>query len=390
MDIKASKNINLLLLTAVVGVFSVNILVVMIGPLLVDIARDLDVSIALAGQLAGFMAIPWLIVGVASGPISDTYGRKPVLLTGLGLGILGAIGTSFAWNFISAIIFRALSGMAGVVPTNVTAVVSDYIPVKGRGRALGYITFGAGLGGVIGVPLMTVLADFTSWRWSFLIASFIEIGAWILFDQNLFSKFKPLLRQRIIWDLTLINIFQRTGLAILLTYFASYLIIEHNFSTAQTSIPISIVSGGMILASVIGGFLADTRYRMILGPFALVLSGIFGFSIFAIKFDPISEIGLGFFYAASAFSLFPIIATLFSIIGGNSFRGTALGMLPISNQFGSTIGPAFAGIALSLGGFPAIGVVCLILGIVGSVCAPFLLKESRVTQASKSLAVYKE
>jgi len=403
MEIKSSRNINLLLIMAVIGVFSVNILVVMIGPLLVDIANDFHISIALAGQLAGFMAIPWLIVAVISGPISDTYGRKSVLLTGLGIGIIGTIGTSFAWNFISAIIFRALSGMAGVVPTNVTAVISDYVPIKGRGKALGYITIGAGLGGVIGVPLMTILADATNWRWSFVAAGFIEIIAWSLIlvlvpksnnlnkgNLNLFSRFKPLLRQRVIWDLTLINVFQRTGLTILLTYFASYLIIEHNFSTAQTSIPFSIVSAGMILASVIGGFLADTKHRMLLGPFALVLSGILGFAIFAIKLDPITEIGLGFLYAACAFSLFPIIATLFTIIGGDLFRGTALGMLPISNQFGSTIGPALGGLALSIGGFSYIGIVCLTLGIVGSILAPFLLKEKRVEIASKTLALYKE
>ena len=399
MQSKASVRVQLLLLTAIGGVFTVNVLLVMIGPLLVDMARDLKVSVAVAGQLIAFMAVPWLIVAVLSGPISDAYGRKPVLLVGLGMGILGAVGAALAWNFAAAAFFRALSGMVGVVPTNVTAVVSDHVPVERRSKAIGYVTFGAGLGGVLGVPLMTLLADAASWRWSFVAASSIATAVWLLIlltlpsstrrgpvSLNILSRFRPLLRQRVVWNLTMINTCQRTGLTILVAYFASYLIIEHGFSTGQTAVPMAIVSGGMILASVIGGVLGDTRYYALVGPIGLGASAAMGITIFGVNLHPVGEVAIGFLYAASVFVLFPIIAAMFSIIGGDKYRGTALGMVPISNQMGSVLGPALGGLALTLGGFEAVGVVCLVLGVLGAILSTFLLRRKDVHEAGKALA----
>ena len=44
--------------TAMVAVFMVNVTILMLGPLLVDIAHDLNVRVEVAGQLAASMAIP--------------------------------------------------------------------------------------------------------------------------------------------------------------------------------------------------------------------------------------------------------------------------------------------------------------------------------------------
>ncbi len=396
---RPKPKVPVLIVAAIAGIFTVNTLVMMVGPLLVDIASDLKVGVALAGQLMAFMAVPWLIAAVISGPISDVYGRKPVLLIGLAGGIIGALGMAFSWNFASAAMFRSLSGLAGVVPTNVTAVVSDYVPAERRGKAIGAITFGAGLGGVLGVPLMTLLSAATSWRWGFVAAAISVTVVWLLIlwvlpartarrhaRVNVFSQLRPLLKQRVVWDLTIINTFQRTGLIVLVTYFAPYLIIKHGFSTGQTALPMAIVSSGMILASIIGGTLADTRYRLLVSPLGLGLSAALGMAIFSLNIHPAAEITMGLLYTTSIFFLFPIIATLFATIGGDKFRGTAIGMLPISNQTGSILGPALGGLALSLGGYEAIGLVCMVVGVLGASLSALLLRERRVRQAAEALA----
>ncbi len=46
----------------------------MLGPLLVDLAREFDTSVAVTGQLAAATFIAWGIVAPMVGPVSDTYG----------------------------------------------------------------------------------------------------------------------------------------------------------------------------------------------------------------------------------------------------------------------------------------------------------------------------
>ncbi|HIM36436.1 MAG TPA: MFS transporter [Dehalococcoidia bacterium] len=68
----------------------------MLGPLLVDLAEDFHTSVAVTGQLASATFIAWAIVAPLVGPISDSYGRRPIALTGLGLVTVGLVGSGLA------------------------------------------------------------------------------------------------------------------------------------------------------------------------------------------------------------------------------------------------------------------------------------------------------
>jgi predicted MFS family arabinose efflux permease len=54
----------------------------MMGPLLVDIADQLTVSVPMAAQLVTIAAAAWAATALLVGPFSDAYGRKPILLLG--------------------------------------------------------------------------------------------------------------------------------------------------------------------------------------------------------------------------------------------------------------------------------------------------------------------
>ena len=66
-------------------------------------------------------------------------------------------------------------------------------------------------------------------------------------------------------------------------------------------------------------------------------------------------VALGFVFTTTIFAAFPVFILLLSLIGGRRLRGTVMGIAPFSNQGGALLGPALGGLALSLGGYGAIG-----------------------------------
>jgi predicted MFS family arabinose efflux permease len=70
----------------------------MLGPLLVELATVFHTSVAVTGQLTAATAITWALTAFLAGPVSDTYGRRRMMLTGLMLMGFGTLSSAFAWN----------------------------------------------------------------------------------------------------------------------------------------------------------------------------------------------------------------------------------------------------------------------------------------------------
>jgi MFS family permease len=82
-------------------------------------------------DIGGFSSFPWLfsaylLAQAVSVPIygklSDMAGRKPIILTGIGLFLLGSVLCGVAWSMPSLIAFRALQGLGAgsVLPVSIT------------------------------------------------------------------------------------------------------------------------------------------------------------------------------------------------------------------------------------------------------------------------------
>ena len=78
---QVSPTFLLILLAVAISITSLSLL--MLGPLLVALASEFDTSVAVVGQLVGASAIAWGITAFLIGPISETYGSRGVLLTGV-------------------------------------------------------------------------------------------------------------------------------------------------------------------------------------------------------------------------------------------------------------------------------------------------------------------
>jgi DHA1 family bicyclomycin/chloramphenicol resistance-like MFS transporter len=120
----ATSKLMLLLLVAMTGVAPISLY--MLVPALPVLAATFDRDISIAQ-----MTVSLFMVGIACsqlimGPLSDKFGRRPVLLAGLGLMVVAGVGSIFAETLpqlIAARFFQALGGASGMVVSR--AIIRD-------------------------------------------------------------------------------------------------------------------------------------------------------------------------------------------------------------------------------------------------------------------------
>jgi EmrB/QacA subfamily drug resistance transporter len=124
-------------------------------------------------------AIEWVIIGylviiaailLTIGRLADIVGRKPILLSGLAIFVLGSALCGMApslWLLILARLFQGF-GSAFIFSVNIAMITSSF-PNRGRGLALGLNAVVVSLGVALGPTIGGIITQFLSWRWIFYV-----------------------------------------------------------------------------------------------------------------------------------------------------------------------------------------------------------------------------
>ena len=130
-------------------------------------------------DIGGFSQFPWLfsiylLAQAVTVPIysklSDTFGRKPIILVGISIFLLGSILAGFAWSMPALIAFRAIQGLgAGAILPIAVTIVGDIYSLEERARVQGYLASVWAIAAVVGPTLGGVFTQFLSWPWIFFV-----------------------------------------------------------------------------------------------------------------------------------------------------------------------------------------------------------------------------
>ena len=120
------------------------------------------------------------------GKLSDMYGRKPLLLIGVGLFLVGSALAGLSQNIEQLIIFRGIQGLgAGALFPIALATIGDLFSAQERGRYQGLFGAVFGLSSLVGPALGGFLTDTLSWHWIFYVNLPIGIFAMAIITREL-------------------------------------------------------------------------------------------------------------------------------------------------------------------------------------------------------------
>ena len=141
----------------------------------------------IAGQLGGLHLYSWVFAAflltqtattVMFGKLADLYGRKPVMLAGIGIFVVGSVFCGFAWSMPSLIVFRLIQGVgAGAIQPVGMTVVGDLYSAQERGKIQGYLASVWGISAVLGPLAGGLIIQHFSWAWIFWINVPIGLAA---------------------------------------------------------------------------------------------------------------------------------------------------------------------------------------------------------------------
>jgi DHA1 family bicyclomycin/chloramphenicol resistance-like MFS transporter len=329
----------------------------------------------------GAMAFGQLVIG----PLSDRLGRRPVLLTGLLVFVVGSAICLSAQN-IGVLIFgrivQAIGGCAGITLSR--AIVRDLYGRNQVASMIAYVTMGMAVAPMIAPTIGGVLETFFGWRASF--AFLIGFGGlalvfayWHLRETNhsrasgesareLLRGYGSLFRSRQFWGYTLVTSFVSAMFFAFLAG-APYVMIELlGRSPAEYGFYFAMVPSGYILGNFATGRIAG---RM--GPNRMILAGTL-----------LSLVSIAAMAALIASGFLSPVA----LFGPMLFIGVANGLVLPSGIAGAvSVRSDLAGAAAGLSGSFQIGFGALVAPIVGATLSSTVWPLIAIMTICSSLAI---
>ena len=346
--------------------------VFMLPPLLKEIGSDLDVSVAVAGQLATATFGAWAVSLITAGPLSDSFGRRPVILGGLLVLVGSVFASAFAPNIEVFLALRVLNGLAaGMLPPTSVGVLSDVISQGRRAQAVSAMLSMGILTSAVSVPLALGLAEVGGWRFAFIVAGlvltagFLSNLVWFPRDSrervrnwSFFSRYSALVRLPFFQTAVAIGLSQRIAFWTMVSYFPTYLRDTYDLGVAFAALPLGVVALGQAAGSFLGGPVATGDRRALLLGATSVAGGVGALVCFTVALPMWVAVAVATVGGCLLAVTMPALVAASTEYSGES-KSSGASIMGLSNQSGGVLGGAIAGAILAGSGYAGIGYMCI-------------------------------
>ncbi|MEU4116683.1 MFS transporter [Kitasatospora sp. NPDC028055] len=312
------------LLALMLGVFCVGTAEVVIAGILPEMSADLDVTIPTAGLLVTGYALGVTIGGPIITLLTTKWSRKGLLLSLMGVFIVGNVIAVLAPNYptlMGARIFTSLShGTFAAVAWHVAALMS---PPDKQATAMAKIALGFNFANVLGSPIGTFIGQHFGWR-----ATFGYVTGFAVLCLLLIVRFVPgalsteseegaegslslreqmkVFRKGSLQLSMLITVLAQGAVFTTSTYLAPLLRDIGHFAPAMVGILLIVFGIGSVLGNILGGKAADANVmRGVLRAQSALLVALLLFWLAAPHQVP-AAIAL-FLFGAAGFSIIPAL-----------------------------------------------------------------------------------
>ncbi len=182
LDRSTPPHIVTLIMMAGVGALSLNVFL----PSLPSMAAHFGVDYGLMQlSVSAYLAMT-AVVQIAIGPISDRYGRRPIVLVTVGIFTLASVGAIFAPNYTVFLICRLVQTSIATAFAISRAVIRDMVPQDQAASMIGYVTMGMSVVPMVGPAVGGLLDEAFGWEASFWMLAAGGALVWVMvwFDQG--------------------------------------------------------------------------------------------------------------------------------------------------------------------------------------------------------------
>ena len=327
----------------------------MLFPVMSVYASDYNDSTPfLIGMAIGIYGLTQALLQIPFGYLSDRFGRKPILIVGLSIFLLGSIVAANASNIIFIIIGRALQG-GGAISAVLMAFLADSLSEDNRAKANAFVGFQIGVAFMLSLiigPIITSRIGLSGLFWVIGLLSIIAVlivlslqpSKPVNYYRLSFEAFKETLTRELValdFSVFSLHLILASGFIVMPLLIMENQIVSmiDNWQLYLPAVFLSFI--GMIPLIIISEKFKKTKYILLLSIFLLIVSQII-FFISNLNFS-VFLLTLTIFFVAFN-TVEAILPSLLSRTASASKRGLAMGIFSTSQFLGTFIGGAIGGL----------------------------------------------
>ena len=362
-----------------VGAFGIGTTEFVIMGLLLQLAGDLQVSVATAGLLISGYALGVFVGAPLLTAATSRVPRKTALLALMAIFTLGNIACAVAPNYAVLMLARVITSLAHGTFFGVGAVVAtSVVPADRKASAISTMFTGLTVATLLGVPAGAWLGLHHGWRATFWAVSAIGLVAMAVIALfvsareagsgsavSLREEFKVLRRVHVLLGLAA-TVLGFAGVFVVFTFVQPLLTRVSGFSDAGVSAVLLVFGVGMILGNIVGGRWADKApVRALLGTLA-ALAGVLVAMGFAMQNQLLAVLFIGLLGAAGFATVAPLqLRVLSKAEGAGQSMASSLNIAAfnLGNALGAWLGGAVITHGPGLGALPWAAAVLTVGGL---------------------------